>query len=1180
MDDAGLTVAIRKSGDGDFCTFFERTMHDAPKRFVLFLHEKDAIASATAFEIFKLSAVAEDADIAIATDIAIFKTSFLREHNLTPSAHDTPATFAARVRRLAGSVFEYPRKVATRFTGEDYVPSSEEALAEFVDNLADPAEALALRPVEIQNAISRNPQGAVANALKEHIAFAPKISVCLIHPQSASPEAAMRTIASVKRQSLENWELKCSAAAPDAATEKLFEELANGDRRISTDGFDAAREKGEYVMFLASGEELGRLAFERMSLALDKFSDADFAECNSAAKPGVHIASPEFANDLSCRGKMYRRATFAAPGIKLAGGIASGFASWMRSKRFFAFKEKWLAGEIDGAKRTDNEVFSTLESIRRDIECGGFLSWWGEFYKLVVAAAEEFPARAQDAAAILAKTRFAERREICLAEREKFFDKGRDLLATYSGECRQEVSLRERPAREIPQTDVDATIIVPVYNVELYVTACLASLLAQTHDNIEIICVDDGSADRSGAILDEIASVDRRVRVFHQLNSGVSAARNLALANARGRYVMFIDGDDLLRPDAVEKLVAKADTQELDMVFFDYEAFDYKTLEPMPQFWSLANQKKHFPAKDIFSLDDLTILRNCASCCFCAYRRSFLESINFRFAEIPLAEDLFANATILLAAKRISTMQEAFYRYRRNIPSGAASRLLHSASASGEGSQSLAIRTFFTLVQYPQYKAATPKARGLVMARLLLDAIYYVRNNISAARTLKTMLAEASADTIAGICAADPLPMETLQKLLAGYGSALDEPEPAANIRPEAAAAIERFDARRKACHVRDTVIVVSFLNDRSAERIDSWMFYSYLKKSGVPCKYVTQKNSPFYAKRIKNSPYRDDVIIVPDDALRDHSMLDEQISGDAFCRARAVVMEDVSLPQGLAAYLRAQDDCDLVFMQHGYMFTRVNALMVSLFHRFDSANVSSAIEEKFLRDAEERYSMTENSFRAIQAGLPRFDLLAAAAPKSESEKKVLLVSFTWRYDMKTREDFETSFFSRRISALMASPAIRRLHESGVRIVFNTHHALQRILGTNKVFALPPFVELCDTSSLSEYIRTADMLLTDYSSIAFDFLFRERPVLFWMPDLDDPARDSATHGDLVFASAQTAKIFNSVTGLESVANLLAHYAERNFTLEPDKRKIARSFFTYRSDFSRHLAEGILKDTGK
>ena len=99
------------------------------------------------------------------------------------------------------------------------------------------------------------------------------------------------------------------------------------------------------------------------------------------------------------------------------------------------------------------------------------------------------------------------------------------------------------------------SVIIPVYNVEKYLRRCLDSVIAQTYWNLEIILVDDGSKDLSGLICDEYEKKDGRIRVIHQSNGGVSSARNAGIDRMTGSYVTFIDSDDYVLPDYVEKLM-------------------------------------------------------------------------------------------------------------------------------------------------------------------------------------------------------------------------------------------------------------------------------------------------------------------------------------------------------------------------------------------------------------------------------------------------------------------------------------------------------------------------------------------------------------------------------------------------------------------------------------------------
>lgn len=102
--------------------------------------------------------------------------------------------------------------------------------------------------------------------------------------------------------------------------------------------------------------------------------------------------------------------------------------------------------------------------------------------------------------------------------------------------------------------DILISVVVPVYNVEKYLSKCLSSIIHQTYKNIEIILVDDGSSDKSGFICEEYALNDKRIKVIHQTNSGVSSARKLGFLKASGNIIIFIDSDDYIENGMIEKM--------------------------------------------------------------------------------------------------------------------------------------------------------------------------------------------------------------------------------------------------------------------------------------------------------------------------------------------------------------------------------------------------------------------------------------------------------------------------------------------------------------------------------------------------------------------------------------------------------------------------------------------------
>lgn len=109
------------------------------------------------------------------------------------------------------------------------------------------------------------------------------------------------------------------------------------------------------------------------------------------------------------------------------------------------------------------------------------------------------------------------------------------------------------------------SIIVPVYNVDAYLKQCIDSILNQKYENFELLLVDDGSTDKSGDICDVYGKRDKRVRVFHKKNGGVSSARNVGLDNAKGDWIAFVDSDDIVTPSYLSGLYSDVKS-DVDLV--------------------------------------------------------------------------------------------------------------------------------------------------------------------------------------------------------------------------------------------------------------------------------------------------------------------------------------------------------------------------------------------------------------------------------------------------------------------------------------------------------------------------------------------------------------------------------------------------------------------------------------
>lgn len=205
------------------------------------------------------------------------------------------------------------------------------------------------------------------------------------------------------------------------------------------------------------------------------------------------------------------------------------------------------------------------------------------------------------------------------------------------------------------------SVIVPVYKVENFLSQCVESILAQSFTDFELLLIDDGSPDNSGALCDEWAMKDNRIRVFHQENSGVSVARNKGLCEAKGSYVTFVDSDDWLLSGYLEHLYSFAG-KGLVVQGYVFGTED-GTIKGEPCFpenreYTLQNFKKLFLGKDVMLL---------SSSCSKMYDLHLIKEHALFFDEqISFGEDTLFIYDYILHCKFIATAEHSDYIYRQN----------------------------------------------------------------------------------------------------------------------------------------------------------------------------------------------------------------------------------------------------------------------------------------------------------------------------------------------------------------------------------------------------------------------------------------------------------------------------------------------------------------------------------
>lgn len=208
------------------------------------------------------------------------------------------------------------------------------------------------------------------------------------------------------------------------------------------------------------------------------------------------------------------------------------------------------------------------------------------------------------------------------------------------------------------------SVIIPCYNAQRYLTDCVHSVLAQSMKDFEILLIDDGSGDGTLALAKRLAQEDARVRVYHQENAGVCAARNIGLEKAAGEWIVFVDSDDLLPERAFELLLAEA-RPGIDMVVGAHETFDAngrgEQFRPEGEWHRRTGERQRSAAaKRLIEGDSILNIM-----CNKLHRKSLLEREGIRLMlGLKIAEDALFNLEAVLCGDGIAYVDAVTYRYR------------------------------------------------------------------------------------------------------------------------------------------------------------------------------------------------------------------------------------------------------------------------------------------------------------------------------------------------------------------------------------------------------------------------------------------------------------------------------------------------------------------------------------
>lgn len=208
------------------------------------------------------------------------------------------------------------------------------------------------------------------------------------------------------------------------------------------------------------------------------------------------------------------------------------------------------------------------------------------------------------------------------------------------------------------ETNIKVSVVVPIYNVAIYLDKLITSLISQTYSNLEIILVEDGSPDCSGAICDKYAQIDDRIIVIHKKNAGGCEARNSGLDYASGEYITFVDGDDWLSPDCIEYLLSIAISTHSEMALSDHN-FTTRDQEQIQQDSISTWTAEHAVASILYP-------RFAVGCWNKIYKLDLIKKHNIRFNVPWSGEGMYFSSMAANFANHVGVGHRKVYHYRMN----------------------------------------------------------------------------------------------------------------------------------------------------------------------------------------------------------------------------------------------------------------------------------------------------------------------------------------------------------------------------------------------------------------------------------------------------------------------------------------------------------------------------------
>jgi len=719
------------------------------------------------------------------------------------------------------------------------------------------------------------------------------------------------------------------------------------------------------------------------------------------------------------------------------------------------------------------------------------------------------------------------------------------------------------------------SVIIPVYNVEEYIVRCLDSVTQQTIEDIEIICINDGSTDNSYEILKKYAQKDKRITIINKINEGQGIARNLGIQIAHGEYISFLDPDDEIHADMLKSMYEQAKNLNSEIVICDLikiqewsgKVFKHKFFQRTQS--AVKQVPVEFQAGINFEKNEFiqTLLVSACYSCNRIYKTQLLKSYNIQFSRQRCFEDVIFILKSHIMAENISYINKAFYHYHLRKTS----TLRNLANL-----QAILLNTFDEIQNYITENGLTevlggnfanftamntiwtcPKLSAAEKKFLLTEVKKYL--SLSDYRLLQKELHfgfKAVTQKIFSVTNRDS------HKIFNIFGIKIKIKHIKGELKKEQYYLKELKRNYLKFSH--DSYLLFDCLHDNTTECIDAYSLFLEMRRQNLKAYYVISKDTPLY--RTLQSENNLENIIPLEKSSKEYPGEFAQTIYPYLLRTKGIITSFGENSKKIGLFFKKFPHWQYIFIQHGPTFMKESVMYNGyLFqNKFDKVLICSEMEKKIFN----KYGWSDE--KLICCGLPRWDLLNNPKPPAE---KSILIMFTWRkLDIL---HFQTSLYRQNILNLLTNTELHRLLEdNNITLYFAHHHALAKNNGIDFQITEAPNLKIIDNTEISEYIRKSSCLITDFSSVAFDFMFQNKPVLCYLLDAGDNNLNKYDAKDLQRFEYKKFILPNVFYSEKEIINKLKFYIQNNFAVEIETKNQYDKFFYTKKGIRKQLIKEI------